>query len=473
MKYNSSNKPLVCMQTQSTCYNGTKTMTPCGILWHSTGVKNPNLKRYVQPSDTKPTADTYDKAKWIQILGKNNNSNDWNHIKRQAGLNCWIGKLADGSVTTVQTMPWNYRPWGCGSGSKGSCNSGWIQFEICEDGLTDREYFNKVYTEACEITAYLCKLYNINPNGTVTKSGVKIPTILCHKDSYKLGFGSNHGDVYHWFNKHGKTMDSVRQDVAALLKGDDIVIYMPSEDTNPENNNESETKNNTNENFAKAIQKVLIQKLSVVNTTSTTADILVNTSKNFSDYLWSYQLTTLEDAQQLPEVNISILKDNTILKIKNLIANTAYSLELFAEDKFKNKTKSPSIIFNTLPTEIEMITKVNFDYVTKKIVFNGVTYTHSYRISLIINGREQLSTIIDTAKNKQDNQVTFSVSNLLSKYNIKTCDLVQIGVSPVAYSTVYSVSAPVRVRGIGGTRISKMFLLVKERYKRAIAYLMR
>ena len=55
-------------------------------------------------------------------------------------MNAWIGKLADGSVAAVQTMPWDFRPWGCGSGSKGSCNSGWIQFEICEDALTDADY---------------------------------------------------------------------------------------------------------------------------------------------------------------------------------------------------------------------------------------------------------------------------------------------------------------------------------------------
>lgn len=89
----------------------------------------------------------------------------------------------------------------------------------CEDSLTDPNYFNKAYTEACEITAYLCKLYNIDPHGSVTVNGVKIPTILCHQDSYKLGFGGNHGDVYIWFNKHGKNMDNVRNDVAALLKG--------------------------------------------------------------------------------------------------------------------------------------------------------------------------------------------------------------------------------------------------------------
>ena len=217
MKYSASNKPLVCMQTQSTCYKGTGPMTVKGVLWHSTGANNPTLKRYVQPSDVRPAEDTYDKAKWLEVLGKNPYNNDWNHITRQAGLNCWIGKLADGTVTTVQTMPWNYKPWGCGSGSKGSCNSGWIQFEICEDGLTDKAYFDKVYKEACEITAYLCDMYDIDPFGTVRVNGVDVPTILCHYDSYKLGLGSNHGDVDHWFPKYGKSMATVRQDVADLM----------------------------------------------------------------------------------------------------------------------------------------------------------------------------------------------------------------------------------------------------------------
>lgn len=212
MKYNKSNKPLVCMQTQSTCYKGTSTMIVKGILWHSTGANNPNLKRYVQPSDN-----AADKAEWLKLLGKNTYKNDWNHITRQAGLNCWIGKMADGTVTTVQTLPWNYKPWGCGSGTKGSCNNGWIQFEICEDNLTDKTYFKKVYKEACEITAYLCDMYNINPKGTVTMNGVKVPTILCHQDAYKLGLGSNHGDVLYWFNKFGKTMNDVRNDVSKLL----------------------------------------------------------------------------------------------------------------------------------------------------------------------------------------------------------------------------------------------------------------
>ena len=132
-------------------------------------------------------------------------------------MNAWIGKLADGTVAAVQTMPWDYRPWGCGSGSKGSCNSGWIQFEICEDGLKDAAYFAKVYQEAVELTAYLCRLFGIDPNGTAQCGGVTVPTILCHADSHRLGLGSNHGDVLHWFPKFGKSMATVRADVAALL----------------------------------------------------------------------------------------------------------------------------------------------------------------------------------------------------------------------------------------------------------------
>ena len=218
MKYSANNKPLACMQTQSTCYKGTSKMVVKGVLWHSTGANNPTLKRYVQPSD-----DDKNRQAWLDLLGTNVYGNDWNHITRQAGLNAWIGKLADGTVATVQTMPWDFKPWGCGPGSKGSCNNGWIQFEICEDGLTDKTYFDKVYCEACELTAYLCDMFNIDPNGTVEYNGVTVPTILCHYDSHKLGLGSNHGDIDHWFPKFGKSMKTVREDVAKLLPKKSVI----------------------------------------------------------------------------------------------------------------------------------------------------------------------------------------------------------------------------------------------------------
>lgn len=212
MKYNEDNKPLVCMQTNSTCYKGTRKMKVKGILFHSTGCNNPNIKRYVQPTDG---VSGYNKM--ISIIGKNTSRTDWNHIERQAGLNAWIGKLEDGTVAAVQTMPWNYRPWGCGSGNRGSCNDGWIQFEICEDSLNNKDYFLAVYKEAVELTAYLCKMYGLNPKGLVNHNGVSVPVITCHADAHKLGFGSNHGDINHWFPKFGKSMETVRNDVAKLL----------------------------------------------------------------------------------------------------------------------------------------------------------------------------------------------------------------------------------------------------------------
>lgn len=212
MKYTTQTPPMQCFMRQSTWYKGAGTVPVRGVLWHCTGANNPMLKRYVQPDDNAP-----DRVELLKLLGTNSYRNDWNHIARQAGVHAWIGKLASGEVTTVQVGPWDKKAWGCSSGKKGSCNNGWIQFEICEDALTDRAYFDKVYREGVELTAYLCKLYGLNPKGTVSFCGVNVPVILCHQDSYKLGLGGNHADVYNWFNKFGKTMDDVRNDVAILL----------------------------------------------------------------------------------------------------------------------------------------------------------------------------------------------------------------------------------------------------------------
>ena len=216
MKYSESNKPIVCMQTNSTCYKKTIKFTPRGVLWHSTGANNPNISRYVQPLETD---ENYQEM--IDLLGKNRYGNDWNHKERQAGMNFFIGKLADGTVAAVQTMPCNFAPWGCGSGSKGSLNNTHLQFEICEDDLSSEVYFWSVYKEACEVTAYLCSLYGLDPLGTFVYKGVTVPVITTHAESHKLGLGSNHGDPLKWLKKYGKTMADVRKDVAAIMRGND------------------------------------------------------------------------------------------------------------------------------------------------------------------------------------------------------------------------------------------------------------
>ena len=215
MKYSNIQTPIVCMMTNSTCYKGTYRFTPKGILWHCTGANNPNLWRYCQPSNNDAHRDEL-----LALIGKNNYGSDWNHTSVQAGVNAWIGKLANGSVASVQALPWDYAPWGCGGGWRGSANGTHIQFEMCEDALVDKDYFEKCYREGVELTSYLCKKYSIDPYGYIFINGGKIPTILCHKDAYDLGVGTGHGDVYNWFNRYGRTMDDVRDDVAKLLKGD-------------------------------------------------------------------------------------------------------------------------------------------------------------------------------------------------------------------------------------------------------------
>ncbi|HCK23692.1 N-acetyl-anhydromuramyl-L-alanine amidase AmpD [Clostridium tetanomorphum] len=177
--------------TNNACYKAGKTIKPKGIMVHSTGANNPWLKRYVGPDDG--------------LLGKNQYNNHWNQDKpggRQVCVHAFIGKLADGSIATYQTLPWNHRGWHAG----GDANNTHIGFEICEDGLTDASYFSAVYKEAVELCVHLCKLY-----------GLSEKDILCHSEGYKQGIASNHADVMHWFPKHGKTMDTFRADVKKLL----------------------------------------------------------------------------------------------------------------------------------------------------------------------------------------------------------------------------------------------------------------
>ena len=150
------------------------------------------------------------------VIGRNQYGNDWDRPGLEKCAHAFVGRFADGSVGTVQTLPWNRRGWHCGRGKNGSANDTHISFEICEDGLTDASYFKAVYQEAVELTAYLCKEYNLDP----LADGV----VICHQEGYRRGIASNHGDVLHWFPKFGKTMDDFRADVARWMEGEDETV---------------------------------------------------------------------------------------------------------------------------------------------------------------------------------------------------------------------------------------------------------
>ena len=144
--------------TNNACFKTGRTITPKGIMVHSTGANNPWLKRYVAPDDG--------------LLGKNQYGNHWNQDKpdgRQVCVHAFIGKLEDGSIATYQTLPWNHRGW-----HAEVQNDTHIGFEICEDDLSDATYFRKVFSEAVELCAYFCKLYNLTEKD-----------ITCHSEGYK------------------------------------------------------------------------------------------------------------------------------------------------------------------------------------------------------------------------------------------------------------------------------------------------
>jgi len=187
--------------TQNDCWKRYELMEPAGIMLHSTGADNPNVSRYVPGNN---------------ILGHNTAGNHWdqsNEVWREKFgvplnkcVHAFIGKLADGSVGTVQTLPWSVKGWHAG----GNANDSYIGFEICEDALEDEAYFTAVYREAVELTAHLCGMFGLDP--------MEKGRVLCHAEGSRLGIASNHADVEHWFSKFGRTMDGFRRDVQAALR---------------------------------------------------------------------------------------------------------------------------------------------------------------------------------------------------------------------------------------------------------------
>lgn len=176
------------------CYTNPVKIKPTKLVLHSLGVAQPNAQVIINNMDAQ-TASTSVHA-FIQ----------------------------DNQI--IQTLPWNYKGWHVGSGSNGSWNGCSIGVEICEpsghkynggamvnyDIKKNEAYFTAVYNNAVELFAYLCQQYNLDP----------MKDIYCHCEVHKLGYGSNHSDVMQWFPKHGKSMDTFRADVKALMEKSNV-----------------------------------------------------------------------------------------------------------------------------------------------------------------------------------------------------------------------------------------------------------
>lgn len=253
------------IMTGSACYKAGKTITPRGIMVHSTAAPG------VMADSLRAT---------------------WNNSNTDAAVHAIID-----DTQTLQTLPWTCRGWHAGVGSGGkSANDTHISFEICEPeecrllpeewvalrrggnnpawavrrlqmelqargynpkgvdgsfgpgceaavkayqadaGLTVdgscgpatraalaklagsylaydpqevEDYFQAVWTRAVALCAKLCRDYGLDP----------VTDILCHAEGYRAGIASNHADVEHWFPQHGKSMDDFRQEVKEKMEG--------------------------------------------------------------------------------------------------------------------------------------------------------------------------------------------------------------------------------------------------------------
>lgn len=211
------------------CYIAAQKMIPKGIVVHSTGANNPNLKRYVDAP--------------VEV-GTNAYGNHWNVAKpggKKICVHAFIGYDKNRKIRVAEILPLDICCWGVGKGRKGSYNydPAYIQFEICEDGLNNKAYYKQVFAVAAEYCAELCKTY-----------GLRTTEIVGHCEAYKQGYGSNHSDPEHWMKKFGETMDDFRKQVSEILKS---------------NESQSENKNKT---AAETTDLNLISKGSLVSIAS-------------------------------------------------------------------------------------------------------------------------------------------------------------------------------------------------------------
>ena len=200
---------LQCILYNNDCYQLHTMMKPRRIIVHSTGANNPALSRYVQPTAHQVSGmGGKTRTEMMELLGKNKYGNHWNKPDLNVAVHAFIGKLSDGTVATIQTLPYNIPAWGVGKGKYGSYNGSAVQFECCEDNLKSKDYFKKVYDEAVDFCVMICKKYDI-----------PVENVISHKEAHKLGYGSNHGDIDHWLKKFGYTMDDFRKAVDKKLNG--------------------------------------------------------------------------------------------------------------------------------------------------------------------------------------------------------------------------------------------------------------
>ena len=177
--------------TESDCYRAGKPLAPRGIVVHSTGVDQKRISAYTR---------------------------QWNVPGVRACVHGFLGLDDAGELCFTQILPYEMRCWGCGSGPKGSFNDSHIQFEICEM-RGDGDWCRETYAAALDQCERLCRLY-----------GIAAENVVCHSEAHALGYGSNHGDVMHWWPEFGLSMDGFRAELKTRLEEETVKRLKTLED---------------------------------------------------------------------------------------------------------------------------------------------------------------------------------------------------------------------------------------------------
>lgn len=179
--------------TENRAYKAGRNINPNGCVNHSVGC-------------AQPSPDVF-------FRNMNKSSAGW-------AVNAILGDFHKGEGRIILTMPYKRRPWGVGSGKKGSWNNSRIQWEICEPSGHTYAGGTMINYDVAANQLYFERLWKLLVAWNVyvaTKLGYRADTINDHHESYLAGMGGNHADVSHWLPKHGKSMDALRAEVAAIL----------------------------------------------------------------------------------------------------------------------------------------------------------------------------------------------------------------------------------------------------------------
>ena len=167
-----------------------------GIVIHSSVIKNPYLKRYVD---------------FEEELGKNTDNNHWNKTGSPLMPHGFIGIDKMDEVAIVNTLFYKRATVCCGKGNNGSYDSepyGHLQIIVCEDEENDFEYFNEaVFGATVQYCLRLCRKFKLKPE-----------SIISDKEAYDVGFASKYSNFDEWLKSNNKNMDDLREAVKAKRK---------------------------------------------------------------------------------------------------------------------------------------------------------------------------------------------------------------------------------------------------------------